>query len=400
MIRHLFTLMWNRRRANALLVVEIFLAFVVLFAVSTIAANLWANYRQPLGFEYEQVWQLNFETGSQPRADQFETARQLLAQIRANPQVASAAPTASNTPFSFNDSRRSLDFTAPRDTTQRHINNVNSYAVGSELREVMGLELIAGRWFGPADAVSGAQVPVVIDERMQRAMYPDGTSALGAKLLPRDEKPQRVIGVVRAYRTDGELQEPLPALFQAIYPEDTTFMAQSILLRVKPGSGAALEKQLTNDVRRIGPGWSGTIRTLPDMHAVQMKQLLTKPILLGAMSVFLLLNVALGLFGVLWLNISRRRGELGVRRAMGATAGGISRQVLGEILVITTFGLVLGLLVAVQFPLLGVQGLRPDIYFAAMLLAAGALYLLATVCALYPSRLAASIQPAVALREE
>ncbi|WP_019948459.1 FtsX-like permease family protein [Hymenobacter aerophilus] len=400
MIRHLFTLMWNRRRANGLLVVEIFLAFVVLFAVSTIAANLWSNYRQPLGFEYDQVWQLNFTTGSQPRAEQLGTLRQLLAEIRANPQVAGAASTASNTPFSFNDSQTRLDFTDPRDSTQRPIGPINTYVVGPELREVMGLELVAGRWFGPADAVQGAHIPVVIDERLQRAMYPDGRSALDGQLAGDNEPPRRVIGVVRAYRTDGELQEPLPSIFQAIQPEDTLFLAQSVLLRVKPGSGAALEKQLTDAVRRIGPGWTGTIRTLPDMHTVQMKVRLTKPLLLGAMSVFLLLNVALGLLGVLWLNISRRRGELGVRRAMGATAGGISRQVLGEILVVTTFGLVLGLLVAVQFPLLGVQNVRPDIYFTAMLLAAGALYLLATVCALYPSRLAAGIQPAVALREE
>ena len=48
MIRHVLTLMWNRRRANALLILEIFLAYVVLFAVGTIGTSLWANYRQPL----------------------------------------------------------------------------------------------------------------------------------------------------------------------------------------------------------------------------------------------------------------------------------------------------------------------------------------------------------------
>jgi putative ABC transport system permease protein len=89
-----------------------------------------------------------------------------------------------------------------------------------------------------------------------------------------------------------------------------------------------------------------------------------------------------------------------VRRALGATASAISGQVLGEILVLTTFGLALGLLVAVQFPLLGVLGVAPGVYFLAMALAVVGLYLLAAVCALYPSQLAARIQPAVALREE
>jgi putative ABC transport system permease protein len=121
---------------------------------------------------------------------------------------------------------------------------------------------------------------------------------------------------------------------------------------------------------------------------------------LGLVCGFLILNVALGLFGVLWQTINQRRAELGVRRALGATAGTISGQVLGEILVLTTFGLGLGLLVAAQFPLLGVFNIKAGVYLTAMALAAVGLYLLATVCALYPSQLAARIKPAVALREE
>jgi len=103
---------------------------------------------------------------------------------------------------------------------------------------------------------------------------------------------------------------------------------------------------------------------------------------------------------VLWLNISQRRSELGVRRALGASGAAISWQVVGEILVLTTFGLGLGLLVAAQFPLLGVFNVKTSVYLTAMALASAGLYVLATGCALYPSRLAAGIQPAVALREE
>ena len=66
-----------------------------------------------------------------------------------------------------------------------------------------------------------------------------------------------------------------------------------------------------------------------------------------------------------------------------ATAGRISTQILGETLVVTTFGLVLGLLVAAQFPLLGVMGMQVGVYLTAMLLATGLIYGLTLVCALY-----------------
>ena len=58
------------------------------------------------------------------------------------------------------------------------------------------------------------------------------------------------------------------------------------------------------------------------------------------------------------------------------------------------------LLLAVQFPLLGAFEVKTSVYLTAMALAAAGLYALAAVCALYPSRLAAGIRPAVALREE
>lgn len=399
MLRHLFTLMWNRRRANALLIVEILLAFVVLFAVGTIGADLWSNYRQPLGFEYGQAWQVNLAFGSQPRAERFATMQQVLARLRSLPGVQGVAVSAANTPFSFNDSQMSVDQTDAHGKTVRNAETVNHFDIGPELRQVLNLNVVAGRWFEPGDVAPGAHGPIVIDERLRQVFFPSNEQAVG-QLLHFDDKQFRVVGVVQAYRADGELQKPVPAVMQPVFATDTTFLPDALLLRVAPGSGAALEKRLTDEVRRIGPSWSSRVRTLPEMHASQMKTLLTKPVLLSIMSIFLLLNVALGLFGVLWLNISQRRAELGVRRALGAPAGAIARLIVGETLVLTTFGLGLGLLIAVQFPLLGAFEVKASVYLTAMVLAAVGLYGLAAVCAFYPGQLAAGIRPAVALREE
>ena len=50
MIRHLLRLVWNRRRANVLIAVEILLSFLVLCAVVTMGLFYVDNYRRPLGF--------------------------------------------------------------------------------------------------------------------------------------------------------------------------------------------------------------------------------------------------------------------------------------------------------------------------------------------------------------
>ncbi len=396
MIRHLFTLIWNRKRANALLTLEIFLAFIVLFAVGSMGVYYWSNYRAPMGFTYKNVWQIGLSPGTQPRAEQFGTLQQVLAQLRSTPGVVGVSRSDDNVPFAFSNNTTGLEY--GEGPAKRSASDINIYSAGPELRDIMDVQLREGRWFDRRDEVANP-IPIVINEQLREQLFEPGQAALGQVVRSGDER-WRIVGVSGPYRADGELDEPKPGLFRYVGPQDTTRAWFKLVMRVRPGSGALLEKKIGDDIRTINPLWHSSIDYLTEMRIAKLKIKLTPPAILGVVCVFLIVNVALGLFGVLWLNINQRRGELGVRRAMGATGAAISQQVLGEILVLTTFGLVLGLLVAMQFPLLGVFNVKAGVYLTAMALAAAGLYLLAAGCALYPSRLAAGIQPAVALREE
>jgi putative ABC transport system permease protein len=122
---------------------------------------------------------------------------------------------------------------------------------------------------------------------------------------------------------------------------------------------------------------------------------------MGSIAGFLVINVALGIFGVLWYSINRRRSEIALRRALGADRRRVSWQILGEAWALAAIALLVGLFIAVQVPILG---LDPSIgaaeYALAMLLSALDICILVFVCALYPSRLAMRIVPAQALRDE
>ena len=61
MIKHLLKLVWNRKRANALIVAEIFISFLVLFAVFTGAVTLISNWRRPIGFQWQNVWVVSMD---------------------------------------------------------------------------------------------------------------------------------------------------------------------------------------------------------------------------------------------------------------------------------------------------------------------------------------------------
>ena len=391
MLKHLFTLIWNRKRANALLIAEIFLAFVVLFVVGSLLVYRWQNYRAPLGFTYEQVWEVSLDPGTQPKAERYATQQQIVQRIKSLPGVRSVTRTSSNTPFA--DSHNSSDIGRPGQSVMQL--NGNIYRLDDAAGDVLQLPLEEGRWFDQRD--EGAKVVVISHDAKER-LFPNETAV--GKLVEANGS-RRIVGVTASYRADGDFAESKPASFLRNGLQDTTFdHLQTLLVRVQPGAGGALEKQMSADIRAIGAGWSSNITPLAEQRAKQLKEVVTPLVALVITCVFLIVNVALGLFGVLWQTINQRRSEIGLRRAIGASAGGISGQILGEMLVVATFGLVLGLLVAVQFPLLRVLGVRAGVYGTAMALAAGLVYLLTAVCALYPSRLAAGIQPAVALREE
>ena len=65
MIRHLLRIVWNRRRANALVALEILLSFLVLCAVATMVVYYVDNYRRPLGYVWQDTWVVTMDANAQ-----------------------------------------------------------------------------------------------------------------------------------------------------------------------------------------------------------------------------------------------------------------------------------------------------------------------------------------------
>lgn len=116
MIRHYLKLIWNRRRSNLLIAVEILLSFLVTFAVVTLGVHGADNYRRPLGFSWQDVWNVQVDTragnigerGETTPPELLETARQVLAAVREFPEVV-AVGGASCPPYGNSEWRSSSD---------------------------------------------------------------------------------------------------------------------------------------------------------------------------------------------------------------------------------------------------------------------------------------------------
>lgn len=393
MIQHILKMMWNRKRSNFLIILEIFFAFLVLFALFSVGYYNLSNYLRPLGFSYEDVWFVqvtNFGVNNDDEEAQNRILDQLKTAIASLDSTASVARCSSNTPYS----NSTWTSHSTESVNGKIIYNLELHygAADLDFAKVFEIDLVEGRWFDERD--QGARlIPIVINQSLKDALY-DNADALGEAFKER----YQVVGVIQDYRYKGEFYRSLNYYFLPL--ESAHKMNDTLVIRVRPGVGSEFEERLHKSITSLAKSWTVSIRQVEDMRRVYWRRTLSPVISLGIVAGFLLLNVALGIFGVLWYTITRRRAEIGLRKALGAFASTISFQIIGEALGLTTLGLLLGYFVVVQFPLLNVFNVSGDVYGVAILMASCCMYVLVALCSLYPSRLAAGIKPAVALHEE
>jgi putative ABC transport system permease protein len=402
MTKHLFKLVWNRKRLNLRIAMEIFISFIVLFSVVAIAMYYLDNYRKPLGFSFENVWIVTFDTKIDLNENYlvvFPELREKYAQvelaIRDLPQVISLAG-GDNIPYSNTERSNRYEAGAERFYFEFH-------EVGDGFKDAMGLRQMRGRWFEAADDGVNWR-PAVVNEMFAQQAFGNG-NPLGKKIkVSFDQKEVRIVGVIKEYRKRGEFAEPLPVAFYRASMSKTNvtpFHFNFIAVKVHEGTARAFEEKLMAVLTDTAPEWSFEIHTLSDIREKQLRSRLNLILIWALISGFLMLMVGLGLLGVLWQSVTQRTKEIGLRRAQGATAASIYRQILGEIFIITSMGLAAGLLVVVQFPLLNLFGfLSGKVIIISIAVSTALIYLLTSLCGLYPGRLAAEVHPAEALHYE
>lgn len=395
MLTHLFKLIWNKKKQNFLIMLELFISFLVMFAVFVVIVKHYQSYNQPRGFDETDVWSIHRST-AQPlgmgdiASDSARLLDQLIIrQIRSMPEVQEVSYSSANTPYS--NTRHSVQIKRGKVKARSDI-----FIVEDSYAGLMKIDLQAGRWFTKADFGTN-YTPMVINTKLKEKLF-EKEDALN-KLISLGGRNYKVTGIVTNLKGEGDFVDADPGFFTRV---DSLFYGKdnAILVKVRPGADANFEARLFKSLSRMMKSATWEIVHLDDKRALRNKQQILPLIIISIVVIFFIINVALGLFGVLWYNINKRRGEIGLRRAVGASGNNVSRQLVLEALVLSTISLLVGLFFAIQFPLLNIFDLPASIYFAGIVLAVVFIYLLVIICSLYPGKQAAAIYPATALHEE
>ena len=122
----------------------------------------------------------------------------------------------------------------------------------------------------------------------------------------------------------------------------------------------------------------------------------------GVFGMLAVIVAALGLYSVLAYDVSRRIRDLGIRVALGASRGDISRMVVGRALRVASMGALAGFFIAIAAgptvrPLLFETSDREPVAFA---FAAATLFAISLLAAVIPTRRASRVDPIIALRSD
>jgi putative ABC transport system permease protein len=272
-------------------------------------------------------------------------------------------------------------------------------SVNSEYFTTLGVRLLEGRLFTPAD--TGAQPVVVVSRSWVQKHYP-GESPLGKTMVRGgcvECPPTTIVGVVDDVRYSG-LAGPLDAMYSPVAEQ----WPRTLFVYIRtPASPAQLVAPVRVALRSVDP-------SVPLDDAAPMEDRLYASVaqprqwatLLGAFAAAALALAAVGVFGMLSYMVSMRRREIGVRMALGAPRGQVVRMIVGNGLTHAVVGSALGVVVA----LMGTRMMTNVLYDVSaadprtLAVATMALMSVAAVACWLPARRAAAIDPLEAIRHE
>jgi predicted permease len=323
----------------------------------------------------------------------------LEARARALPGVTDAAM-ATGVPFGGGEGLGPIHVEASPVAPGGALPTVAFNTVTPRLPRVLGVPLLAGRDFAPADDAEAPAVALV-DAEAARVLWPGRHDVVGQRIKYVYLKDWiTVVGVVGSVRRDSLSAALVPTIYR---PLMQNAVAPMRLVVRGTADAATLAPALTRIVRELEPTVPlGAVRPLSGLVADSAARPRFVAQLLAAFALVAVVLGAVGVYGVVAFAVARRTRELGVRSALGATPGAIRALVLRDGGRLAAAGVVVGLLGALasgrllQRFLFGVSATDPlvlgavSVLLPAVVLAASAL----------PARRAARVDPLHALRAD
>jgi putative ABC transport system permease protein len=403
----------RHRVRRGLVVAELALAIVLVLGAGLLLRTVYNLTRVDAGFNTSRLLTfsiaLPLATFSQPEA-RVQLYQGLLDDLRAAPGV-EAATAMTGLPPDRPPIRNDTRIANAQVSSGEPSPIVDYYQyVMADYFETMGIPIMRGRSFQSADATSSGLVAVVNETFVDR--FWKGLDPIGQRLKPccSDQLPWfTVVGVAKDVKQAGVDQETGTEVY--FFVEQTaklppalasvpTMMNVVLRTRLPPATLFQTIERIVRERERSVPVVRFRAMDAVFTESIQRPRLLAQ--LLGLFGGLALLLAAVGTYGVFSYIVAERRGEIGIRMALGADRLGVIGHVMKEGLAVAGIAVVVGLAGAFALSRLIVSllfGVRPtDVPTAAGV--AGTVIIVAAIACLMPAWRASRLDPSAVLRSE
>ena len=399
---------WRRNRLRSFLVVaEIALSLVLLVGAGLLLKSFVRLREINPGFKPERALTLSVALPTAKYETPEVQARffqQLLTQMAAAPGVQATAAIFP-LPFSGDNARGNFEVEGRPVESQSEAPSALSYIISPDYLRAMSIPLLKGRDFNERDTAATPRV-ALINETLARRFFA-GEDPVGRRLVISSfadlDKPAtcEIVGVVGDVKHDG-----LDAEAEAEYylpHQQATLPFMTLVIRGTNDKPTTLVAGARAAVAQLDKDLPITdIKPMNEWLAASVAPRRFNMLLLGGFALLALCLATVGIYGVMAYTVAQRTHEIGIRLALGAQARDVLRLVVGQGMLLTLAGVVMGLCGALALTrvlatlLFGVTATDPFVFAGVTLL----LGLVALIACLVPARRATRVDPMIALRHE
>ena len=408
-IRPIISSLLRSRTGPLLVALQVAISLAILANAIFVVQQRVAVSQRPSGVPNEQdvgyvfIRPIILRSHNEALADQ----QRELAALKAVPGVVSVAWT-SQMPMSRSGSSSSIRINPDQ---QKESATPAFYAAHPGFVQTLGMKLVEGRDLAEADMIEidprtakyEDTIPrvILISQALGKFLFPDATSYLGRDLWQGEEgrlKPMRIVGVVDHLMSPGA--GSTTGAYSVILPQRSSSTFSRWAIHAEPGKLDKVLADAEEALRKIAPVPVRTFkRSVAEDRFSRYRNERAMAWMLVSISALLLLVTVSGIVGMTTLRVAQRRKQIGVRRALGARWRDILRYFIVENVVITTGGIVAGLLLALGLNrLLMTYTGMPRLPLEYLAFGAAALWALGIAAVYGPASKAASISPAIATR--
>jgi len=378
-----FKFLVRNKKRNILLLVQLTFSFIIIFTLLVALLNTFKGFNSTKNLNKKNILigTINFN------GKDFTSKRELIKHnLKNNKFISKFALCSEDAPYSKYRVLNVAEY-------DNRVRNVDIITTSSDYFDILDLNFISGFKFNNNNLND-----IVITKSLSDYWFKNESPIKKQISLfsGKNKRSFRIVGVIEDYKHYSDYNVLSYGIFKPIKNND---YINEIIIKVHPNiHNYAFESNLKDIIFNIDKNWRFKILDLEERSKIRNNNITIPLLIFFLIVVFLIINVILGISGLLSMNIRKRFKEIGIRRAIGSTRNNIYWLITLDITIISTIGIIIGIIIINILPITQIFSSSEQTNIKSFFFSILLLYIIGLLASIIPSLKATNVNPQNVLR--